>query len=154
MSTRRVSYGLAKPLADGKEDVFLQTLINLLPLPAPAINSRKGNYTLQASDSGSVLVMTNQLAATVLVDINSNLPIGSRVPIIRVGPGVLSILAGSGITLHSVDNLYNVAFQYGEVILTRISETAYVLTGSLGEAPLVNELGQIITTEDGAPIIP
>jgi hypothetical protein len=93
------------------------------------INAQTGtSYTLQSTDNGRVVVLTN--AAAITLTIPSGLPAGFTCQIVQGGAGVVT-LSASGTTLNSFGALLSTAGQYAAAsILSPVSNT-FVIAGNL-----------------------
>jgi hypothetical protein len=93
------------------------------------INAQTGtSYTLQSTDNGRVVVLTN--AAAITLTIPSGLPAGFTCQIVQGGAGMVT-LSASGTTLNSFGALLSTAGQYAAAsILSPVSNT-FVIAGNL-----------------------
>jgi hypothetical protein len=93
------------------------------------INSDAEDYELAASDSGAYLRRTRATAQTVTVP--EGLPAGFTAHIRQAGVGALTIVEGSGVTVHA-DTL-DLRAQYSAVTLIRVAADEFDLIGDLAE---------------------
>ena len=95
-----------------------------------AINAQTGTtYTLQASDAGKIVKMTNAAAITLTVP-NSVFGAGQRVDIIVAGAGMVTATAGSGVTLHGTPSLVSRA-QWSALSVLYLAANEAVVVGDL-----------------------
>lgn len=87
------------------------------------------SYTLLEGDSGKVLYFTSGSAVTVTVP--SGLPVGFNVALIQSGAGTVTVAAGGGTTVNSMDALVEIAGQHGAVSLISLSANVFNLSGAL-----------------------
>jgi hypothetical protein len=73
------------------------------------------DYTLQASDNGSVVYVDKATAATVTLP--NSLPPGFNCSVVQEGAGQLTFTAGSGATRQSPNGAGKSAVRYGVVAL-------------------------------------
>ena len=93
----------------------------------PDINNQSGTtYTLQASDNGKVVVLTNGSAITVTIP--SGLSVGFVCQCVQGGAGQVSFTT-SGRTLHNRPSHDKIAGQYGLVGLESIATNVFILAG-------------------------
>jgi hypothetical protein len=103
----------------------IQTQLNAKASLAQTISSKSSGYTLQASDSGSLI--TNSAAITVTVpDVLQN---GERVDFIQTNSGQITF-SGSGITINSADAKLKTAKQFAGATIQKAGG-AYYLIGNL-----------------------
>lgn len=95
-----------------------------------AINSQVGtSYTLQASDAGRVVKMTNAQSITLTVP-NTVFTAGQRVDVLVAGAGLVSAVAGAGMTLHGTPSLTARA-QWSMFSVLFLSASEAVVVGDL-----------------------
>lgn len=94
---------------------------------APAVNAQTGTtYTLQASDAGKVVTLTNAAAITVTC---SGLANGSTVIIEQLGAGQVTLVTGT-LTLRHVAALTKTAGIYSR-IWGRVSGSNFIVDGAM-----------------------
>lgn len=99
-----------------------------------SINSQTGTtYTLVLSDNGKMVSLTNAATITLTVPPNSSvaLPIGSQVLLYQGGAGMVSVAAGSGVTIRSADTLLDLYAQYSTASLVKMATDTWSLFGDL-----------------------
>lgn len=97
---------------------------------ASAINAQVGTtYTLQASDNGKVVRLTNASPITVICP--AGLTIAFACLLIQGGAGQVAVVAGSGATLGSFGNLTHLAGQNAMATVVAPVANAFVLGGQL-----------------------
>lgn len=120
---------LAASLGDDAD--FAGTVTTSLATKAPlnqTITSQNTNYSIQASDSGSVI----KVDGTVTITLSDNvLPAGARVDIINVGSGTVTIAGGGTMTVNSKDAALTIATQYAAASLIADSATTSYLIGDI-----------------------
>ena len=86
----------------------LQTMLDAKQDKIPTITIKTGtSYTLQASDSGTILRFTN--ASTITLTCPNNMAVGFNVGIVQAGGGRVFFSAGSGATVANAQG-YNSTF--------------------------------------------
>ena len=112
---------------------FLKTTLVLAALLvglAQFINAQTGTtYTLQASDASKLVTCTNSGAITVTVPA-STFSAGQRVDLLVLGAGMVTVAAGSGMTLNGTPSLVSRA-QYSALTVLFLSATSAVVVGDL-----------------------
>lgn len=92
------------------------------------ISSKSANYSIQTSDSGSVL----KVDGTVTITLSDNvLPAGGRVDIINVGSGTVTIAGGGTMTVNSKGAALTIDTQYAAASLIADSATTSFLIGDI-----------------------
>jgi hypothetical protein len=94
---------------------------------------QSGSYVLSVSDLGTVVEVNSAGAATVTVPPSTAgaFPLGAVLWVAALGVGVVTIVAGGGVTVASAGNKVNISGQYAEVKLRQRSLNNWLLTGSL-----------------------
>lgn len=99
------------------------------------ISSKTANYQLLLADFASVLTVnsSSNLEITVPADSSVAFPIGTKIEIIRMGTGDVSIIpvAASGVTIRHKDNYSKISKQYAGAMLVKIAADEWVLIGDL-----------------------
>ena len=111
-------------------------VIQLQALVAGAVlgsSVQTGSYVLTAADLGTVVEVNSAGAASVTVPPSSQtpFPLGAVIWVAALGVGVVSLVAGGGVTLLSAGNHVNISAQFCEVKLRQRSLNNWLLTGSL-----------------------
>ena len=120
---------LAASLGDDAD--FAGTVTTSLAGKAPlnqTISTKNANYTLQASDNGTVIKVDGTVTITVP---SSTIPAGGRVDFVNVGSGTVTF-AGSGVTISSKGSALTITTQYSAASLISDSTTTALLVGDLG----------------------
>lgn len=102
--------------------------------PGIDINSQTGTvYILAYSDRDKMVEMTNSLANTIIVPLNSTVefPIGTKIDVVQYGSGTTSITPASGVTIRSNGGLLSVASRYVAVSLIKRATDEWYLVGNL-----------------------
>lgn len=97
------------------------------------VNPQTGTaYTLVANDAGKTVTMNNASANVVTVPSNAAvpLPIGTKIDVIQLGAGQTSFAITTD-TLNSRSSWVKISARYGRATLTKITATAWVLSGDL-----------------------
>jgi hypothetical protein len=95
-------------------------------------NSRTANYTLLIGDDG-IIVEANSTSAIVIsvpLDATTNFPIGSKITIIRVNTGAVSVAGVSGVTVNATPGL-NLRAQWSAATLLKRAANTWLLMGDL-----------------------
>lgn len=120
---------LAAALNDDAD--FSNTIATSIATKAPlnqTIATKNANYTLQASDNGTLIKVDGTVTITVP---SSTIPAGGRVDFVNVGSGTVTF-AGSGVTISSKDSALTITTQYSAASLISDSTTTALLVGDLG----------------------
>ena len=98
------------------------------------INTQTGtSYTLVLSDKGKIIEINNASANTLTIPPNSSVafPIKTRIDIVQYGAGQTTFVAGSGVTIRSVDDKLALSSQYSSASLYKRGTDEWVLMGDL-----------------------
>lgn len=99
------------------------------------IDSKTASYPLELKDVGRIISVnsSSDLEVTVPAHANAAFPIGSKIEIIRVGAGNVSIIpvSGSGVTIRSKNNNTKLSTQYVGAMLLKIATNEWILIGDL-----------------------
>lgn len=91
------------------------------------INSQTGTtYTLQASDAGKVVTLSNSSPITLTVP-NAVFTAGQRVDVIGIGTGLVTVAQGTGATIQGTPSLVSRARWSGLSVLYLSASTAVVV---------------------------
>lgn len=94
----------------------LQTMLDAKQDKIPTITIKTGtSYTLQASDSGTIIRFTNASAITLTCP--NSLPVGFNVGILQMGTGQVTASAGAGATVNNRQSFTKTAGQYATASL-------------------------------------
>ena len=94
---------------------------------AQTISSKSANYSIQASDAGSLII--NSAAITITVE---GLSVGQQVDFVQTAADQITFAAGSGMTLNSKDGNLKTNAQYSPAGVKCVATNTYVLVGDLG----------------------
>lgn len=112
----------------GDDPNFATTVANNIATKAPLNqdrNYKNANYTLQASDSGDFVEVDGTRTITIPANIFAE---GARIDIVNYGTGIITISAGSGMTLRSKDDALAIENRYAAAtVLFRTATDAYVI---------------------------
>lgn len=105
----------------------IQTQLDAKAPATPSVNAQTGTtYTLQASDNGKIVTLSNGSAITVTVP--SGLGSGFHCQCIQIGAGQVSF-TGSGATVNNRQSHTKIAGQYGVVGLSAYASNTFSLAG-------------------------
>lgn len=108
------------------------------------VNAQTSSYTLVRADAGKQVTMNSSSATTITLPTNATvaIPIGSEIPIIQLGTGVITISPAGGVTFAQPNN--TLTSQYTAGILRKLDTDTWVMItgggGSASTAPRVNTL--------------
>ena len=86
-------------------------------------------YTITATDENTFIRSTSATAVTFTVA--NVLNVGESVQIIQFGAGQVTLAAGAGVTLRSVDNKLKTNKQYSVASVTCVASGEYLVSGDL-----------------------
>lgn len=99
-----------------------------------SFNSQTGTaYTLVLADASQTIEMNNESANTLTVPPNSSVafPVGTQILVVQQGAGATTVVAGSGVTLRSVDGNLGIDGQYASVALMKRATDEWYVVGAL-----------------------
>jgi hypothetical protein len=96
---------------------------------ATTVADRASAYTIIAADENTFIRSTSATAVT--MTIANVLAIGESVQFIQFGAGQITLAAGSGVALRSVDNKLKTNKQYSVVSVTCVASGEYLVTGDV-----------------------
>lgn len=149
MAKQDINYGTAldDESADSTRDAFIKTKENFDELYAADIvqtsdvdalekiteNEQTDNYTLVLTDNLKLVTVTTAGASTLTVPPNSSVafPIGAVIMICQGGAGTVTITAGAGVTINSVDSALALTGQWATCTLIKRKTDTWLCTGSL-----------------------
>ena len=105
----------------------IQTQLDAKALLTPAVNAKTANYTLVVGDNGEFITCDGTFTITIP---SATFAAGDRVDFVNIGTGVITI-AGSGVTVNSVDAAVTIDTQWAGATFFFTSSTAGVLIGRL-----------------------
>lgn len=136
--------------ADNIKTVTAQSIANLGIQRAYSEWSDSG--TLALTDAVKFVGLNNAAAKTITVPPNSGVafPVGTEIPIIQVGEGSVTVVAGSGVTINTPDNLL-LQRQYAQGLLrkTATDTWAFIRYWLQAEAPPISESDPDVNTPAG-----
>lgn len=94
------------------------------PAPATITASRAAI----AGDNGGVLY--NNTTTAITYTVNSGLATGFGVTLVQSSTGVITVAAGSGVTINNVSNFTKTSGQYAAISLIQTAANTFVLVGS------------------------
>jgi hypothetical protein len=97
------------------------------------INTVITNYTLQSSDSGSLIYISSITNIEINVPSNSSAPFqqGAQILFYQALTGNVEIAAASGVTINAPANANAIAGQYSVAALIKIATNEWVLAGDI-----------------------
>lgn len=110
---------------DGTSNILLNSTYN---------NQTGTTYTFALADNQKVVTATNASAQTYTVPTNASVafPIGTRIDVIQLGAGKVTIAPASGaVLINSYNNNRSIAGQYVGVTLLKTDTNTWVLVGNL-----------------------
>lgn len=109
---------------DGTANILLNSTYN---------NQTGTTYTFVITDNQKIVTATNASAQTYTVPPNASVafPIGTRIDVIQLGAGKVTIAQGSGVTINSYLGYKSIAGQYVGVTLLKTDTNTWVLVGNL-----------------------
>jgi len=97
-------------------------------------NNQTGtSYTLQLSDAGQVVELSNSASITLTIPANGTVafPANSIIELWAMGIGVVTVVPASGVTLRSPDSMVTLRTQYSSAVLRKRATDEWVLGGDL-----------------------
>lgn len=112
---------------DGTDNILLNSTYN---------NQTGTTYTFALTDNQKIVTATNASPQTYTVPPNSGagsvaFPIGTRIDVIQLGDGKVTIAEGSDVIINSYNNFKSIAAKYVGVTLLKIDTDTWVLIGNL-----------------------
>lgn len=99
-----------------------------------AINAQTGtSYTTVLSDDGKLITLDNASSITLTIPPNSSVAygIGTQLNFMALGVGVVTITAGSGVTIRSDGSKLKLNAQYSVATCLKIASDVWVALGNL-----------------------
>jgi hypothetical protein len=99
-----------------------------------AINAQTGtSYTTVLSDDGKLITLDNASSITVTIPPNSSVAfgIGTQINLMALAAGVVTITAGSGVTIRSDGSKLKLNAQYAVATCLKIASDTWVAVGNL-----------------------
>jgi len=99
-----------------------------------AINAQTGtSYTTVLSDDGKLITLDNASSITLTIPPNSSVAygIGTQLNFMALGAGVVTITAGSGVTIRSDSSKLKLNAQYAVATCVKIASDTWVAVGNL-----------------------
>jgi hypothetical protein len=109
-----------------------QALIDLNSLAGQA-NVQADNYTLVLTDAGKTIEMTKATVSTLTVPLNSSVafPVGTRIDILQVGAGQVTVAAATGAVTINYKGGLKISGQWAAATLIKRATDTWVLIGNL-----------------------
>ena len=105
-------------------------------IPAATVNSQSGtSYTLVLADAGKTLETTNGSTVTVTIPTNASVafPVKTRIMILQVGAGQVSVSGAGGVTVagRGISAPVKTAGQYAAIICYKQATDTWVIWGDI-----------------------
>jgi hypothetical protein len=97
-------------------------------------NAQTGtSYTLVLADAGKMVTLSNSSSITLTVPPNSSVayPVGTRIDLLAIGTGKVTVAAGSGVTIRSKNSNLKLSDQYSGATLWKQATNTWYLVGDL-----------------------
>jgi hypothetical protein len=96
-------------------------------------SSTSTSYTLDATDTGKAIVLTNSSPITLTIPAEStyDFAVGQTFLVIQNGTGAVTIAAAVGVTLRSKSSLVKTSGQFAEARLIKTASNTWLLSGDL-----------------------
>ena len=103
-----------------------------------SLSTKTSDYTLAFGDAGKTILMSSSSDLTLYIPSNISVafPVETRLDIVRLGAGEVSVLGVSGVTVLSKNTNYKIAARYSGATLIKTESNTWVLVGDLYQ-PLV-----------------
>lgn len=108
--------------------IAIQAAIPSIYTPVVTIVSDT-TYSILSTDASDTLRFTSASAVTVTID--DVLPNAGYINCVQDGLGQVSFVAGSGVTIQSLDGFTKISSQYGWASIIRVAANQYRLVGNL-----------------------
>ena len=98
------------------------------------INAQTGTtYTFVLGDAGRLVTASNASAQTYTVPPNSSVayPVGTKIDVVQIGAGKVTLAQGSGVTINSKNSRKALAGQYVGATLIKTATDTWLLLGDL-----------------------
>lgn len=97
------------------------------------IDSKTTSYTMELKDASRILSVNSSTDLNVTVPLHATaaFPIGSKIEIIRVGTGEVTVVPYSGVTIRSKNNNLKLSTQYVGAMLVKLATNEWMLIGDL-----------------------
>jgi hypothetical protein len=92
------------------------------------INNQTSTYSAVLSDRGKLITFSSATAVTFTVPSTAGFPIGSRIDVVQLGLGQVTVTVSGSYTLLS-SNGFKLRFPYSRAALTLVTNTQWVLSG-------------------------
>ncbi len=95
--------------------------------------AKTSDYTIALSDSGKTITVNSGSAVTITIPLNATVgfAIGTKIDIIGIGSGTVSVAAVSNVTLNSKNSWKKLNSQYSGATLMKTDTNTWVLIGDL-----------------------
>lgn len=110
-----------------------QDIADLINITTVDPNQQTDSYTLVAADAGKLVNLTKGTAVNLTVppDTEVDYPLWTLIGLSQGGAGTVTVVAGSGVTLHSLNSKVALSGQYAVASLLKTAPNTYLLFGAL-----------------------
>lgn len=134
--------GLADVIATAPADGQVLAYVNaasswepstLVGLPAVTLLAKTNDYTLALADAGKLVTLSKGSGVTLTVPANVDVafPVGSRVDVVQLGAGQVTIAAAAGATVSTAAATSKLTAQYSKAALVKVATNTWILSGDL-----------------------
>ena len=98
------------------------------------VNAQTGtSYTPVIGDLGGLVTLANAAAITLTVPPSTSVgfPVGATIDLAQLGAGLVTVAAGSGVTVSSLGGVLAFSGQYAAARLTKLAAEVWLLAGDL-----------------------
>lgn len=99
--------------------------------PSLTVDTKTASYTLAAGDFDGETLIAMNVASGNTVTLNSGLGVTLPVHITQIGSGQTTIVAGSGVTLHSAGGALLLRAQYSSASIIPLGSETYLVVGDI-----------------------
>jgi hypothetical protein len=95
--------------------------------------TKTSDYTLGISDSGKTVIVNSGSAVTITIPLNATVgfAVGTKIDIIGIGSGTVSIATVSNVTLNSKNSWKKLNSQYSGATIIKTDTNTWILIGDL-----------------------
>jgi hypothetical protein len=95
--------------------------------------TKTSSYTVELSDSGKTLTIDSSSNLNVTIPPNSSaaFPVGSRLDVVRIGTGSVTLVPDTGVTINSKNSNKKIAARYSAATIIKTDTNTWVLIGDL-----------------------
>lgn len=124
---------MALTIANGETGIVVREKINKL---FPSFNPQTDDYTLVLGDAFKTVQVSKASAVNLTVPPNASVAfeIGTKIPVMQTGAGLLTIVQGAGVTVTASSGSLNSPGQNVEMILTKTGTNTWDLQNGTAQA--------------------